>query len=149
MGLFALGIDDHAAWLIFGTVLIIAELLMPGYFLMWVGGAALLTGAATFVLPFGSTIQLILFTVCAIASVYVGRRWFAQHDTPSEDPNLNNRAARMIGTVVTVTDAIEAGSGRVKVGDSVWSARGADGAVGTKMRITGLDGSVVLVEPIT
>ena len=37
---------------------------------------------------------------------------------------LNDRTAQLIGQVVTVVVAIENGEGRVRVGDSEWSARG-------------------------
>ena len=54
--------------------------------------------------------------------------------------------ARLIGETVTVVDAIVDGRGRVKVGDGVWPAKGADCEVGTKVRITGADGTVLVVE---
>jgi membrane protein implicated in regulation of membrane protease activity len=47
---------------------------------------------------------------------------------------------------VTVVEAITNGHGRVKVGDSVWSARGVDAAIGSRVRVTGADGAVLLVE---
>ena len=66
----------------------------------------------------------------------------------SADPKLNDRGARMVGEVVTVVETIEAGGGRVKIGDSVWSAKGPDTAVGAKVRISALDGGAVVVEPL-
>ena len=47
-----------------------------------------------------------------------------------------------------MTQAIEDGSGRVHQGDSEWIARGPDAEVGAKMRITGCDGAILLVEPL-
>lgn len=148
MGLFNLAIADSWAWLILGCILIIAEMLAPGFFLMWVGGAALLTGIVTWVLPIGSSAQFILFAVSAVVSIYAGRRWFARNDIISDDPNLNNRGARLIGEIVTVVGAIEGGSGRVKVSDGVWIAKGADAAVGAHVRITSVDGAVLKVEAV-
>lgn len=62
---------------------------------------------------------------------------------------LNNRAGRLVGETALVTQAIESGSGRVKVGDSEWIARGADAEAGTRVRITGSRGVELLVEPVT
>jgi inner membrane protein len=45
-----------------------------------------------------------------------------------------------------VVEAIADGHGRVKVGDSVWNARGTDASVGARVRVTGADGAVLLVE---
>ena len=54
----------------------------------------------------------------------------------------------MVGEIALVVQPIESGSGRVKVGDSEWIARGPDTAVGERMRISGNDGAILLVEPI-
>ena len=40
------------------------------------------------------------------------------------------------------------GSGRVKVGDGEWNARGSDADIGTRVRIIGSRGSDLLVEPV-
>jgi hypothetical protein len=47
---------------------------------------------------------------------------------------------------VVVTQAIEGGTGKVKLGDSEWLARGADAPVGTRLKVTGHDGTMLLVE---
>ena len=71
-----------------------------------------------------------------------------QNPIVSDDPLLNDRGGRMIGEIVTVVEAITDGRGRVKVGDTVWSAKGTDASVGSKVRITGAQGSVLMVEGI-
>jgi inner membrane protein len=147
MGLFDLPVADHWAWLILGALMVTAEMLAPGFFLMWIGGAALLVGLATAVLPIGAELQLILFAVIAPAAVYAARRWFVTNAIQSADPDLNNRGARLTGEVVTVVEALDGGRGRVKVGDSVWTAKGANAPIGAKLRVTGCDGSVLLVDP--
>ncbi len=148
MGVFHLPMADHWAWLILGAVLMMAELLAPGFFLMWIGGAAIVVGIATLILPIGSELQLILFTIVALAAVLSARRWFAANAIESDDPQLNNRLARLTGEVVIVVDAISGGRGRVKIGDSVWSAKGADAPVGAQLRVSGEEGGVLTVGPI-
>ena len=136
---------DHWVWLILGCVLVSAELLAPGYFLMWIGAAALLTGVVSTVLPIGVTVQLAVFSISAIAAVYAGRHFFSSSPV-SADPKLNDKGARLVGEIVTVVEAIDSGRGRVKLGDGVWTAKGNDAPAGTKVRITGVDGQVLLVE---
>jgi membrane protein implicated in regulation of membrane protease activity len=51
-----------------------------------------------------------------------------------------------MGETVVVTEVTGPGSGRVKLGDSEWLARGPDAEPGTKMRVSGADGAVLLVE---
>jgi membrane protein implicated in regulation of membrane protease activity len=47
---------------------------------------------------------------------------------------------------VTVVDTVDDHSGRVRLGDSEWSARGGPAAVGERVRITGVDGNCLKVE---
>lgn len=138
----------HWGWLVLGLVLATAEMLLPGIFLIWLALAAFATGLITLILPVPVAAQLVMFALFSLLSVYVGRRWLSQHPIRSDDPLLNDRSGRMIGEIVTVVEAIEAGTGRVKVGDSVWSARGPNAAVGTKVKICGSEGSTLLIEPL-
>ncbi len=141
-------LSAHWAWLILAAALATAEVLVPGFFLIWFALAAFITGLITLLLPVPVAVQLVLFALAAVASVYAGRRWFRLNPIETQDPKLNDRGARMVGEIVTVVEAIEAGGGRVKVGDSVWSARGPHADVGTKMRISGSEGSILRVEPL-
>ena len=139
-------LEDHWWWLVFAALLGIGEALLPGVFLIWIAIAATATGLAALVLPIGVALQFLLFAALCIAAVWGGRRWYNDNPVASSDPMLNDRTARLIGQTVTVVEAIEGGEGRVKVGDSVWTARGGDAAVGARVRITAADGSVLRVE---
>ena len=141
-------LEPHYAWLALGLVLAAAEMAIPGVFLIWMAGAALIVGFVTWAVPIGVPLQIVLFALLAIVAVFTGRRYLRSHPVEAADPKMNQRGERVIGEMVVVTQAIEAGSGRVKHGDSEWLARGADAAVGTRVRITGSDGAVLLVEGI-
>jgi membrane protein implicated in regulation of membrane protease activity len=51
-----------------------------------------------------------------------------------------------VGKVVTVVAEVDEHNGRVRVGDSDWSARGGPAAIGERVRITGIDGNCLKVE---
>ena len=53
---------------------------------------------------------------------------------------------RFIGQIVTVPKGIENGSGRVQLGLQQWSLRGPDVPAGGQVRITGVDGRVLIVD---
>src|SRR4029079_14694471 len=91
--------------------------------------------------------QLTLFVIYAIIAVMVGRKFYANAAVDAGDPLLNDRAARLVGKSVTVIEEVNEHSGRVRVGDSEWSARGGPGSVGERVRITGVEGNCLLVEP--
>jgi membrane protein implicated in regulation of membrane protease activity len=141
-------LEPQWLWLLGAIALGIAELIVPGVFLIWLAAAAAATGLLTLAFGIELPFQFAVFALLAIASVYSGRRWYLANPMPSADPLLNDRAARLVGRTVVVTQAIENGEGRVKVGDSVWSCRGADSALGSRVRITGADGSCLKVEPV-
>ncbi len=139
-------LEPHWMWLTIGVILGAAEIIVPGFFLIWLAVAAIVTGLLTWVLPLNIAFQMLVFAVLAVMAVYAGRRWFAMNPIESADPNLNNRGARLVGESVVVVEAIVGGHGRVRVGDSEWPAKGGDAAIGDRVIVTGSDGSMLLVQ---
>ncbi|HEX8223471.1 MAG TPA: NfeD family protein [Allosphingosinicella sp.] len=135
-------------WMLAAIFLGIAELIVPGVFLIWLAAAAAATGLLTLAFGIDLPFQFATFALVAIGAVWSGRRWYVNNPMPSADPLLNDRAARLAGRTVVVTQAIVNGEGRVKVGDGVWSCRGPDCAEGSRVRIVGADGSCLRVEPV-
>ena len=142
------GIAPHWLWLALGLLLAAAEIVAPGVFLIWLGVAALATGVFAWVLPIDVPQQVVLFAVLAVLAVYAGRNWFRANPMPEPDPLLNKRGARLVGETGTVVVPIGETEGRIRLGDSEWLARGQASEVGARVRVTGSDGSVLLVEQI-
>ena len=139
-------LEPHWNWLALGLVLAVAEMAIPGVFLIWLAGAAILTGLATWVLPIGLPLQIVLFALLAIVSVFIGKRYLGRNPIHEADPGMNDRGARLQGEVVTITHAIDGGTGRARHGDTEWLVRGPEAEPGTRMRVAGNDGAVLLVE---
>ena len=138
----------HAAllWLAAAIALGVGELIVPGVFLIFLAAAAAITGATVFALgDVPPAAQLASFAAWSVAAVLVGRRWYRDFPVATADPQLNDRAARMIGQIATVAEPIAGGRGRVRVGDGEWPARGPDADVGARLRIVGVEDGVVLV----
>jgi len=141
-------LDPHWAWVVLGLVLAALEMLVPGVYLIWLAVAALITGALTFGIGIGVPAQVIIFVSLALISVFSARRFLRDSPIVSSDPLMNHRGSRMVGQTAVITQAFDGGTGRVKFGDSEWLARGPDAAAGDKVRITGSEGTILLVEPI-
>ena len=139
-------LDSGWLWLIGGVVLLIAEVIAPGFFLVFLGAAALATGLFTVLFDLGTAPQLALFALYAVLALMVGKRFYSNRPADSADPLLNDRAGRLVGRVVTVVSDVDDHHGRVRVGDSEWNARGGPAAAGTRVRITGVDGNCLKVE---
>lgn len=136
-------------WWVFAIVLVILEVFSPGAFFMWLGAAAGVTGLVLLILPELSwQIQFIIFAVTSIAAILVGRTFFNRKSANTDDPTLSQLEAELMGKVYEVEKPIRNGSGRVKVGESTWSAQGPDCKAGESVKVIGVKGAVLLVEPV-
>jgi membrane protein implicated in regulation of membrane protease activity len=81
--------------------------------------------------------------------VFFMRRYAAPDMHSTDEPDLNSRAAQYIGREVLVEEAIAGGRGKVRVGDTLWSAQGPDAPKGARVKVTGTSGTVLIVEPAT
>lgn len=143
-----LPIEPAWLWLIGGVVLLMAEVIAPGFFLLFIGVAAIATGLLTLGLGLAIALQLAIFAVLAFLAVrIIGRRFYASRYDYTADPHLNDRVARLLGKVVVVVQPVDSHGGRVRVGDSEWSARGGPASAGDRVRIVDVEGNCLKVEP--
>ena len=142
------GIETHWIWLVIGLALALLEMLVPGVYLIWVAMAALAIAVLAFVSAPPLALQVIAWVSLSLIFAFSARRWLRDRPIVSSDPLLNNRAGRLVGETALVTQAIDSGTGRVKVGDSEWTARGEDAEAGARVRIIGARGTELLVEPV-
>jgi inner membrane protein len=137
------------AWIIAGLLLMLVELAAPGLFFIWLGLAALATGLIVAVAGLGWSGAAMVFAAAAVGAVLLGRavtrsRW----SEPDSAVHLNTLARDLIGKTVRLDQPIEAGQGRVRIGDTVWRVQGEDSPAATPVRIVGLEGTVLVVERV-
>ena len=134
------------AWIVLAGVLAIAEMVLPGSYLMWIALGAAITGlvaAATGMVLEG---QLAVFAAATAASciggyfVYRGQEWDRGRETPLNAPRRSR-----VGAHGTVCEALVNGRGKVRVGDTVWLADGPDLAEGTPVIVSGVRGTRLTV----
>lgn len=138
----------HYGWWLLALVLIGAEIMAPGFFMLWIGIAAAALGVVLLFVPamsFG--MQAVVFSVFALISCFVYWR-FVRHamDERSDRPNLNRRAEQYIGRRFVLETAIVNGQGKARVGDSLWLAEGPDLPAGAAIEVVGVDGSTLKVK---
>jgi hypothetical protein len=134
------------AWIIAGVILAILEVIAPGFFLLWFGLAAVITGAVLFVLPMSWPWAVLLFGLLAVMTSALGLRLMRKGTADSDKPFLNQRGMALVGRVFTLTEPIVNGNGRLQVDDSPWRIAGPDMVAGAKVRIVGVDGTTLKVE---
>ncbi len=134
-------------WFILAAIFAGVEMLTPGFFFIWLGGAALIVGLVALVLSGMSwEVQLILFAALSGLSVLGWYKFGRKIIVATDDVNLNRRGDSLIGRTGQLSEPIVNGRGRVKIDDSVWSAEGDDAPDGAKVLVTGVRGAVLLVE---
>jgi len=138
---------DVVGWAAVALLLFAAEALAPGAFMLWMGLAAAAVFLAVLLVPgIPLLAQVAAFVVLSFVSIQVYRKWFRQRARESDRPTLNRRAAQHVGRVVPLERAIQAGQGRVKIGDAFWTVSGPDLPAGTPVRVVDTDGSILRVE---
>lgn len=140
----------HYLWWILAFLLIAGEVLLPGYFMLWIGLGAAAMGAILWVMPeMGWLWQAISFGVLAFGFCAAYARWIKprlEHRTPG-DERLNRRGEQMIGKRYELIEPIVNGRGKARVGDGQWLVNGPDLPLGSTVEVTGVDGASLQVRP--
>jgi len=138
---------DVVSWAAIAMILIAAEAVMPGAFLLWMGLAAAAVFLLVLLLPgIPLLVQVVVFVLLSMVAVLAYRKWFRVRETPSDSPLLNRRGAQLIGRVARLDQAIESGRGRVQLDDAFWVVNGPDLPAGTPVRVVAVDGMTLKVQ---
>ena len=136
-------------WLILGFICFGLELFAPGAFFLWLGFAAIASAALSLLMPdLNWAIQYFIFGVFSVASLVMWKQLSKKSEAEETDqPYLNQRSKAFLGRVVVLSEPIVNGYGKVIINDSHWKVTGPDAAVGSKVRVTTVDGSLLHVVP--
>ena len=136
-------------WLIIAAALFTLDVLAPGFFMLWFGVAAMAVGLLVFAVPLDVTWQIVAFCAASLISLMIARLlWGGKRSELSDKPLLNERARQLVGRTFVLATAIRGGRGRITAGDGLWSVRGPDLPEGVLVRVTGADGTELVVEPV-
>lgn len=141
-------LSTHYLWWILALLLIAGEVLLPGYFMLWIGLAAAAMGVLLWLVPgMGLLLQAVLFAALALAACVVYARTLRpriERSTPGSE-RLNRRAAQMIGQRYVLTEAIVNGRGKARVGDGEWLVAGPELPLGATVEVVAVDGTTLQV----
>ncbi|MBX3531767.1 MAG: NfeD family protein [Rhizobiaceae bacterium] len=133
------------SWMVLGGILLAAEIVLPGFFLLWIGIAAVLTGALSLQLwdwaQWTWQIQVLVFLVLSLVAAFAGKKVLgASANPPSDQPLLNRRADQLVGRTATLAEPIAQGVGRISIGDTIWRVTGPNLPAGTRVRVVAAHG---------
>ena len=137
-------------WWVLGFVLLAAELVAPGVFLIWIGIAALIVGILSLMLweiGFWTwQVQFVLFALLAVVAVLLGRRFVLSSSEATDEPLLNRRAESLVGRTAVLEKPIAEGRGRIRLDDTIWIIEGPDLPAGPRVRVVSTHGRNLTVE---
>lgn len=144
-------ISLHYLWWILALLLIAGEVLLPGYFMLWIGLAAAAMGVLLWLMPsLGLLAQAVIFAALAIAACVLYARKLRGRIERSEpgSERLNRRGEQMIGQRYVLTEAIVNGRGKAGVGDSQWLVAGPELPLGATVEVVAINGTTLQVRAV-
>jgi membrane protein implicated in regulation of membrane protease activity len=131
-------------WLVLGIALIILELFVWTVFLLWIGSSAITVGIIFFLFPnVSGLLQLLIFIVLAVAATLLSKKYYP---VKTVDEQLHDKAKSHVGKECTI-ESVENGVTKVKIGESLWFAKGSDLSAGQSVKIIDVESSTFIVEP--
>jgi inner membrane protein len=138
-------VSDWIIWVVAGLALLIAEMLAPGVFMMWLGLAAVGTGLLTLATRFGFEVQVVMFGALAALTLTIGVR-----SRRSRQPVMHTEREGLIGRPATAL-VFQGRDGRVRLGDTDWAARVPSEITppepGARLRVAQVEGTILIVRP--
>jgi membrane protein implicated in regulation of membrane protease activity len=140
-------LSAHYGWWLLALVLVGAELMVPGFFMLWIGIAAAAMGAILLFMPDMTFLnQTVIFVLLALVSCYSYWRFVRRIAAGTSDkPLLNRRGEQLIGRRFVLDSAIVNGQGKACVGDSLWLVEGPELPKGAAIEVVAVDGSTLKV----
>lgn len=141
------------AWVVGGIGLILAELLIPSFFIVWFGLGALLVGVLAALVPgLSLTAQLATWTVASLAMVML---WFKVFKPGFHKTRIGTAAGEAVGEIGLLVSAVapfERGKVRFQrpvLGSEEWVCM-ADTpiATGERVKVVAVEGSFLTVSKV-
>jgi hypothetical protein len=140
-------------WVVGGILLVLAELAIPSFFVIWFGLGALLVGLLMLALPeLSLTAQLLTWTVASLAMLVLWLRVFKQSLHKTRIGMADGEVLGEIGLLVNAVAPFERGKVRFQrplLGSEEWVCL-ADMAIaaGERVRVVAVEGSFLKVSKV-
>ena len=134
-------------WWVLALILLVVEILAPGFFFLWMAISGFVSGALVLLIPATSmAMQVLVFSVLSVVNIIVWKFYSKKHPIESDHPLLNKRGVQYIGRVFNLHEPIKNGQGKIKVDDSIWKVHGEDCDINSRVKVIAIRGTVFEVE---
>lgn len=146
------GVDSmiYWHWLIIAVVLVTAEILVPGAYLIWLGIASFIVAIITYIFPDTPLLlDIIIFSITSVLTILLYNTYRTMNPIIVDQPLLNRRGEQYIGRVLHLVDDMVDGSGKIKIDDNIWRVRSdQDCIAGSRVHVTGIESTTLIIEPV-
>lgn len=138
-------------WFILGIAFFVVEMIMPGFVIFFFGIGAWATALILFFTPISLNVQLVIFLLTSLLSLFLLRKYIQKTFLGSKKENEVDQILASDGENAVVTDAIKPpGQGKVKYSGTSWQAvADQEIEVGTIVTILSQDGLVMKVQKVS
>ena len=140
----------YLGWFSIGLLFVLAELFVPGTYLLWFGFSAFVMGVLVSFITMSATETLVCFAL--ISAAFSGIGWYVyakvlnKTKVPEKYKYLNDMAGAHIGKVYNLSEDVVDGRSKAKVGDSFWLVEINEPLKkGAKVKITDVKDGVILI----
>ncbi|WP_262965328.1 NfeD family protein [Methylobacter psychrophilus] len=134
-------------WWVIALILLVVEILAPGFFFLWMAISGVVTGALVLLIPVITiNMQVLIFSVLSVVTIILWKLYGKKYPITSDHPLLNKRGTQYIGRVFSLYEPIKNGEGKIKVDDSIWKVHGEDCDINTQVKVIAIRGTVFDVE---
>lgn len=135
-------------WLVFGLLLLVAEIFVFGAVLMWFGFAAILVGVLAFFIPALIWMpSIIVWAALSLLLVFGWQQYRKKNPAKDTAPTINRRGEQIVGRHFTLMKDIVNGSGELHVDDTRWKIISHhDLPAGSKVKVVAVEGTSLRVE---
>jgi inner membrane protein len=93
--------------------------------------------------------QVVVFLVLSVLSAIIGKRILVTtRGDESDQPLLNRREEQLVGRTATLEEPIVNGSGRIRLGDTLWRVNGPELPAGTRVKVARAHDGQLFIEPV-
>ena len=137
-------------WMVLGILLVLLELAVPAFFLVWFGVGALIVGMALLAVPaLAFEWQVVIWIVCSLAFIWI---WFKVFKPGIHKTRAGMSHGALVGEIGLVTRDIrpfEKGQIRFQkpiLGDETWEALAEEEIrIGVRVRVLDVEGNTLKV----
>ena len=137
-------------WAVLGVLLVVSELIVPAFVLVWFGLGALIVAILLVLLPAASLIlQLLVWTIASVSLVFLWFRVFKPHQHKIASGRSSAEAVGEVGLLVSDIEPFGKAKARFQtplLGSDVWECVSDEKIkAGSRVKVVSVEGSLLKI----